>query len=60
MIDLRATNDKLHDRAIRTLRQLFPELDRAQAAQELERDAGSLRATVIRLEAESTDMDSGH
>lgn len=51
MIDLRATNDKLHDRAIRILMRLFPGLDRAEAARELAHDDGVLRATVERLES---------
>jgi N-acetylmuramic acid 6-phosphate etherase len=51
MIDVRATNDKLHDRAIRILMHLFPELERAEAARELALDHGVLRATVERLES---------
>ena len=50
MIDLRATNDKLHDRAIRILLALFPGLSREEAARELAVDGGVLRATVERLE----------
>ena len=50
MIDLRATNDKLHDRAIRILMALFPEFAREAAADELAHDKGDLRATVERLE----------
>ena len=50
MIDLRATNDKLHDRAIRILVALFPQLSREDAARELAADDGVLRATVERLE----------
>ena len=50
MIDLRATNDKLHDRAIRILTTLFPGLSRETAAQELAADGGVLRTTVERLE----------
>lgn len=50
MIDLRATNDKLHDRAIRILVRLFPDLSRSDAADQLARNNGELRATVESLE----------
>ena len=50
MIDLRATNDKLHDRAIRILVRLFPDLSRSDAAAQLSRNNGKLRATVEALE----------
>ena len=53
MIDVRASNEKLHDRAIRILMTLFPELSRSEAAEHLSRHDGELRAAVesrIRLE----------
>ena len=43
MIDLRATNDKLHDRCLRILCELFPELDRAEADRALSAAGGRLR-----------------
>ena len=49
MIDVRATNDKLHDRAIRILTTLFPELSRSDAARLLAGHDGDLRATVESL-----------
>ena len=57
MIDLRATNDKLHDRAIRILMTLFPTLTRKDAARELAADDGVLRATVERLEGSCSQGD---
>ncbi|MEE2682171.1 MAG: N-acetylmuramic acid 6-phosphate etherase [Planctomycetota bacterium] len=49
MIDLRASNQKLHDRAIRILTTLFPELSRSQAAAQLAQHDGRLRAAVESL-----------
>jgi N-acetylmuramic acid 6-phosphate etherase len=46
MIDLRATNEKLHDRCLRILCELFPELDRAQADRALSAAGGRLREAV--------------
>ena len=50
MIDLRATNDKLHDRAIRILGQLFPALTREEAAACLLEKNGDLRGAVEMLD----------
>ena len=47
MVDLRATNDKLTDRAIRILRELCPELSRETAADGLEHAQGNLKAAII-------------
>lgn len=47
MIDLRATNDKLTDRAIRILIELCGELTRAQAAALLQSAQGSLKAALV-------------
>ena len=47
MIDLRATNDKLRDRAIRILRTFAPELSRADAATVLDRADGRLRTALV-------------
>ncbi|MHC5003830.1 MAG: N-acetylmuramic acid 6-phosphate etherase [Planctomycetota bacterium] len=47
MVDLRASNEKLRDRAIRILRELCPELDRAAAAVVLERAEGSLKRAIV-------------
>ena len=46
MIDLRATNEKLHDRCLRILLELFPDLDRADADRRLHAAGDSLRAAV--------------
>lgn len=56
MVDLRATNDKLTDRAIRILRTISPELDR-EAALHLLRDAnGDLKTAAVmeRIGADAT------
>ena len=58
MIDLRATNDKLHDRAIRILGQLFPELTREEAAAHLFEKNGDLRGTVEMLDHLISEGDS--
>jgi N-acetylmuramic acid 6-phosphate etherase len=47
MVDLRATNDKLSDRAIRILMQACPPLDRAAAAKALHAAEGSLKAAIV-------------
>jgi len=47
MIDLRATNDKLTDRAIRILIELCGDLTRDQAATVLHRAGGSLKCALI-------------
>ena len=44
MVDLKATNDKLTDRAIRILRELCPKLSRPEAATVLDRAGGRLKA----------------
>jgi N-acetylmuramic acid 6-phosphate etherase len=46
MIDLHATNDKLHDRCLRIVCELFSDLDRHDAAVLLEEASGSLRSAV--------------
>jgi len=53
MIDMRATNDKLYDRAIRILLRLFPELSREEAARSLRESNLDLRATIERVERSS-------
>lgn len=57
MIDLRATNDKLHDRCLRILCELFPGLDRARADRALHASGESLRSAVERLESEGRVAD---
>ena len=47
MVDLRATNDKLADRAIRILIQLCSGLTRQAAATVLERAGGDLKTAII-------------
>jgi N-acetylmuramic acid 6-phosphate etherase len=51
MIDLRATNDKLRDRCLRILCELFPDLDRAEADRRLHAAGDHLRVAVEALEA---------
>lgn len=51
MIDLRATNEKLRDRCLRILCELFPGLDRVRADQALHASDESLRSAVERLES---------
>lgn len=46
MIDLRATNEKLHDRCLRIMCELFPEIDRTEADRLLSAAGGRLRDTV--------------
>jgi N-acetylmuramic acid 6-phosphate etherase len=47
MVDLRATNDKLRDRAIRILRELCPELSRESAATAIDAAHGDLKAAIV-------------
>ena len=47
MVDLRATNNKLTDRAIRTLMTLCPELDRPTAASLLTAANGQLKTAIV-------------
>lgn len=51
MIDLRATNEKLHDRCLRILCELFPTLTREDAHAELLAAGGELSQAVERLES---------
>ncbi len=47
MVDLRATNDKLTDRAIRILIELCPELERGESAELLDRADGELKTAIV-------------
>ncbi|NNF43602.1 MAG: N-acetylmuramic acid 6-phosphate etherase [Phycisphaerales bacterium] len=47
MVDLRATNEKLRDRAIRILREFCPELDRPEAATRLDAAGGHLKVAIV-------------
>lgn len=47
MVDLRATNDKLTDRAIRVLIELCPQLSRAAAAALLRRADGRVKTAIV-------------
>lgn len=51
MIDLRATNDKLRDRCLRILCELFPDLDRAEADRRLHAAGDHLRVAVEAIES---------
>ena len=52
MIDLRATNEKLRDRCLRILVELFPDLDRVEADRRLHASDDHLRRAVEILERE--------
>jgi N-acetylmuramic acid 6-phosphate etherase len=56
MVDLRATNAKLQDRAMRILVELCPELNRERAAMLLERAGGQLKIAIVmqRLDVDAT------
>jgi N-acetylmuramic acid 6-phosphate etherase len=54
MVDLRATNEKLTDRAIRILCELCPPLDRPSAAALLERADGRLKTAIVMHRREVT------
>lgn len=47
MVDLRATNAKLRDRAMRILIELCPELSREEAAKALDDAGGDLKAAIV-------------
>jgi N-acetylmuramic acid 6-phosphate etherase len=47
MVDVRATNDKLADRALRILCALCPELARPEAARILEQAGGDLKTAIV-------------
>ena len=47
MVDLRATNDKLHDRALRILCEYAPSLDRTEADGLLGRCDGELKTAIV-------------
>jgi len=47
MVDLRATNTKLHDRCLRILCELCPGLERAAADQILEQSEGDLKLAIL-------------
>lgn len=47
MVDLRATNAKLLDRAIRIVRVLHPEMDRAETAARLDDAGGSVKTALV-------------
>ena len=47
MVDLRATNQKLHDRAIRILLSYAPDIDRATADELLGACDGELKTAIV-------------
>jgi N-acetylmuramic acid 6-phosphate etherase len=47
MVDLRATNDKLRDRALRILMELNPRLSRVEAAHRLDAAGGELKTALV-------------
>ena len=57
MIDLRATNAKLTDRALRILIELCPELTRSEAAQRLEDAGENLKAAIV-MQRLDVDLDT--
>ena len=58
MVDLRATNDKLHDRALRILRAYVPALDRAEANAVLENCDGELKTAIASACADLTPKEA--
>ncbi|HRP64422.1 MAG TPA: N-acetylmuramic acid 6-phosphate etherase [Phycisphaerales bacterium] len=65
MVDLRATNAKLRDRAMRILMELCPELSREEAAKALDNAGGDLKAAIVmqRLDVDfnaATDLLNQH
>jgi N-acetylmuramic acid 6-phosphate etherase len=56
MVDLRATNDKLRDRALRILVEVHPDLDRPAAAGLLDRATGRLKRAIV-MHARGGDAD---
>lgn len=59
MVDLRSTNAKLNDRAIRILIELCAELSREQAAHLLDRARGHLKAAII-MQRLDVDLDEAN
>ncbi len=57
MIDLRATNEKLRDRAIRILIDLFPDLAREDAADLLTRAGNELKPAIV-MQTRNVDLES--
>ncbi|MDP6601243.1 MAG: N-acetylmuramic acid 6-phosphate etherase [Phycisphaerales bacterium] len=58
MVDLRATNDKLLDRAIRILLAFAPHLSREEAAARIEASDGHLKAAIVAVRCELTPEDA--
>jgi N-acetylmuramic acid 6-phosphate etherase len=59
MVDLRATNDKLRDRAIRILIELFPDLTREDAADLLKRADNELKPAIV-MRRREVDLEQAH
>ena len=57
MVDLRATNDKLTDRAIRIMIEISPELTREDAAGLLNTARGELKAAIV-MEKRGVNLDT--
>ena len=58
MVDLRATNAKLRDRAIRVLQALHPQLDRAAAARAIADADGSVKVAAVMVAHSLTRSDA--
>jgi N-acetylmuramic acid 6-phosphate etherase len=58
MVDLRATNDKLLDRAIRILLAFAPHLSREEAAARIEASDGHLKSAIVAVRCELTPEDA--
>jgi N-acetylmuramic acid 6-phosphate etherase len=49
MVDLRVTNDKLHDRALRILMTLCPRIDRIEAGRILDEAQGDVKVAIVTI-----------
>jgi N-acetylmuramic acid 6-phosphate etherase len=59
MVDLRASNDKLTDRAMRMLVEVCPHLDRPAALAALQQADGSLKAAIV-MQRRRVDLPAAH
>ena len=60
MVDLRATNEKLHDRCLRILCELCPQLDRESADQLLQEADGDLKVAIVMASTGQGQSESEH
>ena len=60
MVDLKATNAKLHDRCLRILCELCPDLDRSAADAILKKADGDLKVAIVMTKTRSEESESAH